>query len=69
MIYVLTREVNEYDQQGEYFVHAWDHEPTPTEIVEISQEINSHIDYKHVVVGGGGRLDFEYEWFYLRKVE
>lgn len=33
-VYVLTREENQYDQYGEYFVHCWLHPPTPEELLE-----------------------------------
>lgn len=34
MIYVLTYDVNAYDQYGEYFIHAWDHKPSIKEMMD-----------------------------------
>lgn len=63
-IWVLTREVNEYDQFGEYFVAAFPSKPHHSQLTanNVSQDRLRH------VLNGGGRLGNEYEWFYLREV-
>lgn len=33
-IWVLLEEYNDYDQHGEYFVHAWNHKPSKEELSE-----------------------------------
>ena len=32
--YILTMDINEYDQHGEYFLNGWMHNPTDKEIKE-----------------------------------
>lgn len=63
-VYVLTREVNAYDQFGEYFVAVFANKPTTTQLREheVPEGRLTH------VLKGGGRLDHEAEWFHLRKV-
>lgn len=61
MIWVLTEEYNEYDQHGAYFVAAWPHEPSPTDLIiaGVSPDAVLH------VLEGGGRLGKEYHWHNL----
>jgi shikimate kinase len=66
MIYVLTREINQYDQDGEYFVHAWNYKPTTEDII---QHVGSSIVATHVASTGGGRIMHEEEWYHLREVK
>lgn len=65
MIYVLTEEYNEYDQYGEYFVHAWIGKPTDMQLAEHVRPGNN-IDW---ILRGGGRIDKEYHWYNLREVK
>lgn len=62
-IWVLTREINEYDQDGEYFVAAWNEKPTHQMLTELGVPQNS----LRRVLNGGGRVEFEHEWFYLKE--
>lgn len=62
-IWVLTREVNDYDQHGEYFVDAWLDKPTHQTLTLCGVPQNR---LRHVL-NGGGRVEYEYEWFYLRE--
>ena len=65
-IWVLTREINEYDQDGEYFVNAWIGKPT-------AEQLRVHIPYENEVQKaleeGGGRVDSRDTWYHLRKIE
>lgn len=66
MIYVITKEVNDYNQQGEYFVAAFQAKPTKEQIAEVlgcSDELAQH------VLNGGGRRGTEYTWYYLLGLE
>lgn len=65
MIYVLTREINQYDQDGEYFVHAWTYMPKQEDII---QWVGNSKTANHIIINGGGRVEFEDEWYYLREV-
>ena len=65
-IWVLTSEYNDYDQHGEYFIAAFYGKPSAADLMkeaEVSDKLAEHI------AAGGGRIDAEYQWFYLRKYE
>lgn len=62
-IWVLTFEVNAYDQHGEYFEHAWDHKPTSEELLAAGVAMK---DLSHVMNGGGRRYP-EDRWQMLRE--
>jgi hypothetical protein len=74
-VWILTREINAYDQDGEYYVKAWINKPTEQDIKTIfTQEcgyyywdngkISSLVQH---VLSGGGRREYETEWYYLRE--
>jgi hypothetical protein len=63
-IWVLTREINEGNQDGEYFVDAWTEEPTPQMLLDSGVPENR---LRHIFMNGGGRIGGEDEWFYLYK--
>ena len=68
-IYVLTREVNEYDQDGEYFVAAYQQLPTPQQLWDVGVPQNRT---RHVINGGGRIIKDSYydqEWWMLREYE
>lgn len=52
-LYIVTREINDYNQDGEYFVAAFDHIPTKVELTAIGVD---HFE----------RIDNEDEWYNLR---
>lgn len=74
-IWVLTEEYNDYDQHGEYFIHAWDHKPSREELkVRINEESRyTQPDYIGYVLNGGGRIDngkyYEDQWYFLKEVK
>lgn len=74
-IWVLTEEYNDYDQHGEYFVHAWDHKPSKEELKEHGVEISrpSTPDYLQHVLDGGGRIElrkyYDNQWYILKEVK
>jgi hypothetical protein len=63
-IWVLTREINQYDQDGEYFVGAWNQKPTHQMLTELGVPQNR----LRKVLDGGGRVYPEEEWFYLKEL-
>ena len=65
-IWILTSEFNEYDQHGEYFVKAWPRKPTLEELTEAG-DWGSDMSYAAHVQSGGGQLDAEDEWWFLRE--
>ena len=67
-IWILTREVNEYDQEGAYFVAAFLTKPTAEEIravtwTQASDEFIGHL------LNGGGREREEHEWYWLTQFQ
>jgi len=66
-MWILTAEWNLYDQMGEYFIDAFLDKPTPEQIQSslgiIGGELVDHI------LKGGGRLQWEETWYFLREVE
>ena len=58
-MFVLTKSCNDYDQHGEYFIAAWNTKPTIKQLREIVGELAKH------VLAGGGRIEWEYEWYHL----
>tara|TARA_R110000737_G_scaffold353158_1_gene402739 strand:- start:417 stop:665 length:249 start_codon:yes stop_codon:yes gene_type:complete len=64
-MYIVTRVLNAYDQDGEYFVAAYLEKPT-------FKELRGLLSLDTVTTGkllkGGGRQDHEDEWFYLREI-
>ena len=64
-MFILTRELNEYDQWGEYFVAAFSEKPT----VRALENILGSTDLARHVLTGGGRQEYEYAWYFLREVQ
>jgi hypothetical protein len=64
-MWIITREENDYDQHGEYFVVAFENKPT----VERIMECLGWGDYlaEHLVDTGGGRTGNEQMWWNLRE--
>ena len=60
-VWILTREVNEYEQQGEYFVAVFGGKPAHEELTALGVPRNR---LRHVL-NGGGRVVHENEWFHL----
>lgn len=65
-IWVLTREINEYYQEGEYFEHAWDHLPTRGELAGVGIKSESLQD--HLYENGGDRIGYENTWYHLKEI-
>lgn len=64
-IYVVVREVNDYDQWGGYFVTAFNHKPTKSELAEVLEDLTS--DVLDELLLGYGRMPGAEEWYYLIK--
>jgi hypothetical protein len=67
-MWVLTREINQYEQDGEYYVQAFLEKPSEQELSEFVPKGS-----EAWVHSGGGRQDSPYrgldnEWFHLREV-
>lgn len=66
MIWVLTEEYNQYDQYGEYFIHAWVEKPTKEQLSKLVDP--KEADYL-LETGGGRKHNYENNWYYLREME
>lgn len=73
--WILTNEVNEYDQHGEYFCAVWCEKPTIGQLTAYFQTSESEDIHGSVmdalafvlhVHNGGGRRKVEHEWWNLR---
>lgn len=63
-MWVLTRAINDYNQEGAYLVAAYSDKPSKQEL----QRIVSDEIAEHLVTSGGGRRGYEHEWFYLTEL-
>lgn len=64
-VWILTREINMYDQDGEYFVAVFANKPTHQQLTECGVATNR---LRHTL-NGGGRVECEDEWFILTEQE
>jgi hypothetical protein len=64
-VWILTREINQYDQEGAYFVAVFGDKPHHSVLTENGVPQNR---LRHVL-DGGGRVGAEDEWFWLRSYE
>lgn len=64
-IWVLTREINEYYQDGEYFMTAFTNEPI---IHQLNEQGLTDEEAEYVLHYGGGRMGLEYQWYYLNEI-
>jgi hypothetical protein len=77
-IWILTRRINAYEQDGSYFVTAFIEKPTVLELINLFYEDMSiedfiseseRVQFISHILNGGGRQDYEHEWYYLSCVE
>ena len=65
-MWVVTRAINQYDQDGHYFVCAFENKPT-------FQYLKKALQLNDVTTGklteGGGRQGIEDEWFFLTEIK
>jgi hypothetical protein len=73
-IWVLTREINEYNQDGEYFVCVFKEKPS----IDKFREVINEAKHGYAIISeqkilhyyeNKGRLGMEDEWFYLEEKE
>lgn len=65
-VYVLTRAINQYDQDGEYFECVFGAKPSYEQLIKagVSRE-----NAEYMVEGNDGRIGYQDEWWYLTKVD
>lgn len=59
-LYVVTRSINEYNQDGEYFVGVFKLKPDKDDILNMLPCLSDE-QVENLVKRGGGRLESEYE--------
>jgi hypothetical protein len=64
-VWVVTSEVNQYDQYGEYLLSVFANKPTMKELclLGIGKSVAAHL-----LETGGGRVGVEDVWYYLEEV-
>lgn len=64
-VWILTREINEYDQDGRYFEAVFARKPSLSQLrsVGVPEHLCGHVR------NGGGRVDAEHRWFFLQEHE
>jgi hypothetical protein len=62
IMYVLTRSINEYHQEGDYLVAAFKERPSEQKLVKL---IGCTREYARHILDKGGRKDVENEWFHI----
>lgn len=75
--WVLTREINQYDQDGEYFVAVFDKKPDLKKMAEVMRSENhgvggdvmDAVSFLEHLLSGGGRRGVEDEWYSLSEVD
>lgn len=75
-VWVLTREINAYEQDGEYFVAVWEKKPSLEQLAHHfghvqggqSGNVMKALAFLMHIEKGGGRQAVEGEWFNLRHV-
>ena len=67
-VWILTKEYNDYNQHGEYFVAAFKGKPSREQVAKI---VNHYSDSRLVdkILEGGGRVDYDHLWYWLREEE
>ena len=76
IMWVLTRAINQYDQDGDYLVTFFDHNPTLNDLSMFfwnrsidSPLADSELLFLEHLKKGGGRQNIEYEWYYLTELD
>ena len=66
-MWVVTRAINEYSQDGDYLVCVFESKPTFQELKNVLKSASdATIDN---LIKGGGRQDIEYEWYFLSELK
>ena len=63
-MWVVTREINQYDQEGEYFVAAFNKKPTTEQLGNLVTRNTEEVVH-YLLEDGGGRIRKEDEWWNL----
>ena len=67
-VWLLTYEVNEYDQYGEYYAKIWWNKPSLKQVENYLRTQNHDINDAPHILNGGGRKDKEHFWYHLKEI-
>lgn len=73
--WVLTRTINQYDQESDYLISVFVSKPSIKELIDFfrknEKELSIFISSALIghIFNGGGRIKHEDEWFYLTEIE
>jgi len=65
-LYVLTRAINQYDQEGDYFEAVFTEIPSKDKIKELLKCSDKEAEH---IIKGGERQETEQEWYILTKIQ
>ena len=65
-MWVVTRSVNDYNQDGDYLEGIFDHKPSVNELMEL---LECNEEYAEHVQNGGGRRYFDGVWYFLTEMK
>lgn len=69
--WILTSEINAYDQEGEYFIDVFENRPTPDQLYQLLSTCglrhNQEQTIQNILVNGGTTVDGGDAWWYLRE--
>jgi len=64
-MWVLTREHNEYDQYGEYFIAVFINKPNKEQLQKLFSKGKLKVDIDYILNGGGRTEKMENIWYNL----
>lgn len=62
-VWILTREINQYDQDGEYFEYVFREKPSILKLKALYPDLSD--EYLLHIINKGGRANFEDTWYHL----
>lgn len=66
-VWILTSEYNEYDQHGEYFEKLFFKKPKVEDLEDACEYTKEAA--QELLTTGGGRKNYENQWYYLREYD
>lgn len=72
-VWVLTYELVDFDQESDYFLAVFSPKPTLETLAPFINDLPNHMGraiakLQHIL-NGGGRMEYEHKWYFLREVE